>query len=198
MMVVALSMGFVYRQSLVFAQSRTLYVAANATLFVLLAAVVLVFQSEIANVLTNPDSFTGRVAVWDVVFRYAGEHPVTGAGYGSFWQIGELSPINRLTSIPWLMHTYHSHNGYFEMLVTTGIPGLIICLLAIVVVPFAKFMNLDGGDRNIKGALYAIWIFALLFNLLETQIFTRDKQIWLMLILVLSCLRSFAYERKAI
>jgi exopolysaccharide production protein ExoQ len=196
MMVAAIGAGFFYRYSLGFVQRRTVYVTANAALFVLLAVFVLLFQSQIADVLSNPDSFTGRVAVWDLVLRYIGDNPLTGAGYGSFWQIGELSPVNRITSIPWLLHTQHSHNGYLEMLVTTGIPGFLFCLLAVVVAPFVQFMNLDGSNANTKGMLYAIWVFALLFNMMETQIFTRDKQIWLMLILALSCLRSLRYERK--
>jgi O-antigen ligase len=196
MMVAAIGAGFFYRYSLGFLQRRTVYVVANAALCALLVCMVLLFQDQIADVLSNPDSFTGRVAVWDIVFRYVGENPLTGAGYGSFWQIGDLSPISRITSIPWMAHTHHSHNGYLEMLVTTGIPGLIFCLLAVVIAPFFRFMNLDGSNPDIKGMLYAIWVFALLFNMMETQIFTRDKQIWLMLLLTISCLRSLKYERQ--
>ncbi|MEI4896474.1 hypothetical protein Q8G71_34850, partial [Klebsiella pneumoniae] len=59
------------------------------------------------------------------------------------------------------------------------------------------FMNVDGSDRNTKAALYAIWIFALLFNFMETQIFTRDRQIWLMLIIVIASLRSMTYKPGA-
>ena len=197
LLIVSLGMGLFYRFSLGFTQQRLIYVVANVAIFACLALFVLIFQDSIAAILSDPDALTGRVAIWDLVFDYVSQEPVTGAGYGSFWQIGELSPVNRLTSITWLIHTSHSHNGYLELLATTGFPGLLFGVLALVIVPFIKFMNLNSRHRNMKAMLYSIWIFALLFNFMETQIFTRDRQIWLMLIIVISSLRSLSFERAA-
>jgi exopolysaccharide production protein ExoQ len=195
LLVMSLGMGLFYYYLLGFTQRRLLYVALNVSIFAFLALFIVVFQDRIIGILSDPDSFTGRVAIWDLVFRYIGEHPMTGAGYGSFWQIGTLSPVNQMTSISWLIHTYHSHNGFLELLATTGFPGLAFGILALVIVPFVKFMNVDGSFRSMKAMLYGIWLFALFFNFMETQIFTRDRQIWLMLIIVISSLRSLDYEK---
>lgn len=191
----SLGMGLFYYYLLGFPQRRLLYVVANVVIFGLLALFVLVFQDRIFSVLSDPESFTGRVAIWDMVFRYISDNPFTGAGYGSFWQIGTSSPVNQMTSLSWLIHTSHSHNGFLELLATTGFPGLGFGILALVIVPFSKFMNADSNFRSMKAMLYGIWLFALLFNFMETQIFTRDRQIWLMLIIVISSLRSLEYEK---
>ncbi|MCA3575555.1 MAG: O-antigen ligase family protein, partial [Aestuariivirga sp.] len=197
LLVVSLSLGLFYRYTLGHSKSRAIYVGANALLIAGLAAAVLILQDPIIRILSDPDSLTGRIAIWDLVTDYVAQYPVTGAGYGSFWQIGSQSPVHRLTSVEWLIHTSHSHSGYLEVMATTGVPGLFLGLLALVFVPFVAFMNLDASDRNTKAALYAIWIFALLFNFMETQIFTRDRQIWLMLIIVIASLRCMAYEKGA-
>jgi exopolysaccharide production protein ExoQ len=197
LLVVSLSMGLIYYYSLGLAQRRLLYITVDVMILAFFALFILIFQDRLADILSDPDALTGRVAIWDMVFRYISDHPVTGAGYGSFWQIGTLSPVNQLTSVSWLIHTSHSHNGYLELLATTGIPGLAFGILALFIVPFVKFMNLDGSSRSLKAMLYGIWIFALLFNFMETQIFTRDRQIWLMLIIVISSLRSLEYEKVA-
>ena len=197
LLAVSLGLGLSYRASLGFAQHRAIHVAIHAVLFSSLGLGILVFQDRISSIIADPDALTGRVAIWELVSSYVNENPITGAGYGSFWQIGALSPVNHLTSTPWLIHTSHSHNGYLELLATTGYPGLALGILALVIVPFGRFLSLDGTQRDSKAMLYSIWIFALLFNFMETQIFTRDRQIWLMLIIVVSSLRSFAYERKS-
>lgn len=197
LLAVSLSLGFFYRSALAHPRRRTIYVLANALFIAGLAAGILLFQDKIIAVLSDPTSLTGRVAIWNLVTSYVWQYPVTGAGYGSFWQIGGESPVHRLTSVNWLIHTSHSHSGYLELMATTGVPGLLLGLLALVVAPFISFMNLDGSDRNTKAALYAIWIFALLFNFMETQIFTRDRQIWLMLIIVIASLRCMAYAKVA-
>jgi exopolysaccharide production protein ExoQ len=197
LLVVALSLGFFYRYALGHPKSRTSYVAANALFIAGLATAILFFQDPIIRILSDPESLTGRIAIWNLVTDYVAQYPLTGAGYGSFWQIGGQSPVHRLTSVEWLIKTSHSHSGYLELMATTGVPGLFLGLLALVFVPFVAFMNLDATDRNTKAALYAIWIFALLFNFMETQIFTRDRQIWLMLIIVIASLRCMAYEKGA-
>jgi O-antigen ligase len=194
---VSLGLGLIYRWSLGFSQRHVIQIVLQAALAIGGALFVLIFQNKIAAILADPDALTGRVAIWDLVYNYVSEHPLTGAGYGSFWQIGSKSPVNQLTSISWLIHTSHSHNGYLELLATTGYPGLALGVLALVIAPLTKFMTLDSSERDLKGMLFSVWVFALLFNFMETQIFTRDRQIWLMLIIVIASLRSLKYERRA-
>jgi O-antigen ligase len=43
--------------------------------------------------LNSQDALTGRVQIWPPLLNYANDHWLTGAGYGSFWNIGPYSPI---------------------------------------------------------------------------------------------------------
>ena len=156
---------------------------------VLLSLLVIVFENTIQDVFSNPESFTGRVSIWEIVMRYADQNLFTGAGFGSFWMIGNSSPILTIGGdMPWLFGIAHSHNGYLEMLVTTGLIGLTLTIYTLVVLPFYRFYVGSKANREINGLYFGIWMFSVLYNLLETHIMNRDRQVWvIMLIAVEVC-----------
>ncbi len=197
LLVVSLGLGLFYRYSLGFsAAADALCRRANALIAAGLAVGILLFQDKIIAILSDPGVAHRAHRHLEPRCRLC----ATISGHRCrIWLVladRHQSPVFRLTSISWLIRTSHSHSGYLELMATTGVPGLFFGLLALVVAPFVKFMHLDSSNRNIKAALYSIWIFALLFNFMETQIFTRDRQIWLMLIIVIASLRCMEYDDR--
>ena len=85
-------------------------------------------SSSLAEVFDDPASLTGRVQIWPVLLDYVSNHLWLGSGYGSFWAIGDASPIFEFDN-SWLMTIDHSHNGYLETLVHTGVIGLALLSL---------------------------------------------------------------------
>lgn len=76
-------------------------------------------------------NFTRRTEVWAFVLSQFVEHPVKGEGFGSFWDVDPAVQPSLQTDL-WFAaetHTNQSHNGYIDLLVTVGAPGLFGALL---------------------------------------------------------------------
>lgn len=177
-------------------QRQKFLMFASVFLFVAgLAMFAMIFTPLLERIFDDPTSFTGRVAIWDIVLRYVHAYPMTGAGFGSFWLIGGYSPILRIGGdMPWLFGIAHSHNGYLEMLVTTGVPGLILTVIMFVLVPFYSFVMADPVWRKINGLYFGIWLFAVIYNLLETHIMNRDRQVWVIMLIAIEV--AFLHRKR--
>ena len=165
---------------------RALFMIVGACLVGLVLISLTLLQDTVFRIFSDPTAFTGRVRIWGVVFDYARAHPLFGAGYASFWQIGDASPIFQVGSAEdWLLATAHSHNGYMEILATTGVIGLSLAVLAIVLVPLLRMLSAGNRYANLTGLLFSLWLFGIFYNSMETQILARDKQVWFNILIVL-------------
>ncbi|MCX8998126.1 O-antigen ligase family protein [Rhizobiaceae bacterium BDR2-2] len=157
-----------------------------------------IFRDEIIEVFSNPQSFTGRVAIWNAIIAYGKDHFWLGSGYGSFWQIGEKSPIFWMNiQQMWLTGVAHSHNGFLEMWVTTGIIGLVLSLISGLVMPIIGLFYASREDANIASLYAGIWLFCLLTNLLETRFLTKDSVMWTIMLLSMTSLHIIGGRRRS-
>ncbi len=178
-----------------FQGGRLMFFIAGLVMAITGLALAGVFSAQISDILSNPKSFTGRVAIWEIVLSYANVNPWLGAGFGTFWQVGDKSPALAMsTPYQWSGNVAHSHNGYLELLATTGIPGLLLGLYACVFQPIYIALTVSPRYRKIVGLLLGIWMFAVLYNLLETHIMTRDRQIWIIMIVILQSMYMISLE----
>jgi O-antigen ligase len=96
--------------------------------------------------------------------------------------------------------TVHSHNGYLEMLATTGIPGLTLALIAALVVPLFQFLSAPRPNNiRLFSLLFSLWLYGLLENLMETQLYTRDREVWIVFvttILVVNIKSKYSEDKK--
>jgi O-antigen ligase len=142
-------------------------------------ALYIAYQPTIERLFADPTSFTGRVSIWRVVFDYLADHPYLGSGFGGFWQVGAQSPAHDYLNQEFQMRTAHSHNGYLEIWVTTGPLGVIMLLLSFLALPAYWFLT--GSTRENQSLMvpaFAIWVFVMYQNLLETSFFDKDRQVW--------------------
>ena len=96
-------------------------------------------------------TFTGRTDVWGFTFGEWLKRPWTGFGFGSFWDIDpQLQPD--LKTDWWFAQptapTNESHNGYLDLLVTTGVPGLVGALLILFRWMLRSLGTLRGALRS--------------------------------------------------
>ena len=102
----------------------------------------IIASDSVDEVLSDPAAFTGRVAAWQTVMNYLEDNWILGAGFGSFWQIGDSSPVNRVATSEWVLTAAHSHNGYLEIFLATGIVGFCIGLVSQVIIPVFRISQL--------------------------------------------------------
>lgn len=162
----------------------------------LLAAMETVAEYEtIVDMMDDPRAFTGRVAIWQTMFAYLRENWIFGAGFGSFWQIGDASPALSVASEKWVQIVPHSHSGYLEMLVTTGIFGLILSIIAFFIIPTMQLLRRSDGDIGLKSLLLSVVLFVVLTNLLETIFLNRDRPEWVIYLIFFAILHQMFSKR---
>jgi exopolysaccharide production protein ExoQ len=153
-------------------------------------------ESRLIEIFNNPLSFTGRGAIWKVALMEIADHPFFGAGYSSFWAAGPSSTLYRYMINPFIEFTMHSHNGFLEVAVTTGLPGLILAILASIVLPLRQIFEWDSRNIKYKSMLFSIILFGIAENCLETQLYTKDREIWIIICASVLLLQLQSYKKS--
>lgn len=135
------------------------------------------FAQDISDYFTAPDALTGRAQIWPLLIEYSQSRPWTGAGFGSFWTYNAASPIHQLAD-DWVEGVPNGHNGYLDVLVDIGIPGVVIAAICVFLVPLVLLL-VQKKIRPEDGALpLALLIFAMLHNVTESTLLNRDTEVW--------------------
>jgi len=167
-LLLALAMGWLIRgYSPNFRGLAALFVAI---LLGLAIQILSVNSALIRDLLNDPAMLTGRTAIWPLLLEYIGERPFTGAGFGSFWQIGDKSPIWWLTSGWVARFAAHGHNGYLDLAATIGIPGLLLAVTALLLWPGLRLMLSFGIEPRRRSLLFALLTFCAGHNVTESSL----------------------------
>lgn len=143
------------------------------------------YLGEASQYLSQPDALTGRGQIWRIMLSYASANPLLGAGYGSFWDIGPASPVYAYTR-GWISTISHGHNGYLDMLVQIGVPGLILGIVALIVAPAWKLLTSDSIAPTYGAFLAASLAFYVVRDITETSLLSGDKVSWVLMLFVVA------------
>ena len=99
-----------------------------------LAAVFLLFLGEflvsLLESLGKDATLTGRVPLWHLVDANIAQRRWLGYGYGAFWSASNPAKFAIEETLQWTPP--HAHNGYRDVLLNFGIPGLMLLVLSLV------------------------------------------------------------------
>jgi len=137
--------------------------------------------AQVFNLIFPDSSFTGRTDIWKFAIDHALERPFVGQGYMAFWRTRDLSSIDFAGS--WAGLAAHSHNGYIDMALTIGVPGAILAVVFVVIVPLCNFHNCLPFESNRKLSLLflQLWLFGIYVNCFESALLDRANRIWFFL-----------------
>ncbi len=189
-LVAALLAGLFYRIGWRDGLSRAILVVIVALLLAAGAAFLLLDADAIAHALEDPGEFTGRAAIWAAELRYIADHPLLGAGFGTFSDTAAKPPLAAYVNGSWVTAVSHGHNGYLQLLVTIGGIGFLLAMLALVVAPLRRFWELDWEEDGFKPMLFALFVFLVLHNVMESDFLEGDGAAWAALLLVIAALNS--------
>ncbi|MHA6730805.1 O-antigen ligase family protein [Devosia sp. A369] len=148
-----------------------------------------------------PDpSFTGRTDIWQLALEAVGRRPVIGYGYNVFWDTGATYAI--AGSGDTAAQVSHAHNGFLDIAISAGIPGLVLVLGWAGIAPLRHIAAIraratDAAERAFLDYLVAGWLFTLLMSSLEAVLFNRGDSIWFTGLLAIVCLRLWARAELA-
>jgi exopolysaccharide production protein ExoQ len=186
LLVVAIAAGAVYRIAWRRDIDRTIALVAMG--LVLIAGIVLSLadQGVIARLISDPQQFTGRTQIWNAEIAYIRDHPLFGAGFGTFADTGGVSPLAHYVGGWVSSDAANGHNGFLQLLVTVGGVGFVLAMVALIVLPLADFWR--RGQVPEKSVLFALFVFLVLHNLMETDFLESDGVAWVANLLVLAML----------
>lgn len=139
-------------------------------------------------------SFTGRIEIWRALLSYISVSPVTGAGFQSFWQVGRESPAFRIGG-EWASVAFYGHQGYLDIAVTTGLIGLMIGFLFILVRPLTDIGKIKTSRTEPLFSIYVgMWLLCLYQNGTESTIFGKVEASWIFLLIGVAGLRRLRFE----
>lgn len=183
--VLGIGVGFLYtRYNPVY---RSLLIPALLITMATIALLLQIYWDDLIAPLSDQGAFTGRTQIWPPLFAFFQDHWFFGTGYGSFWNIGYgESPIYSYSK-GWVTHVTQGHNGYLDLLITIGLPGLLLVILATILTPIARLLASKSAPRGPGSLVLAMLIFATGHNFTESSIFDRDAivQTFLMLAVAL-------------
>lgn len=159
-----------------------------------LGSVAIPAVGDIVAHLPDP-TFTGRADIWQLALEAAGQRPLTGYGYNIFWDTGAAYAI--AASGDTAAQVSHAHNGFLEVAISAGIPGLALVLGWAGIAPLRQIETikrraLDATERAFLFYLVAAWLFTLLISSLEAVLFNRGDSIWFTGLLAMVCLRLWS------
>ena len=158
-----------------------LLIAAGLAIEILLTNI-----TVLTDILNDPGALTGRGAIWPLLLEYARDHLWTGAGFSSFWQIGADSPIWTLTSGWVAIYAAHGHNGFLDLLVTIGLPGLILAVIALIVWPLIRLLLSQSIAKPRRSLLLALIIFCTGHNLAESSLLNAASMTQVFLLIAIA------------
>ncbi|MFB6447675.1 O-antigen ligase family protein [Bradyrhizobium tunisiense] len=137
-------------------------------------------------------TFTGRSAIWEFALAAVAEKPMIGHGYAAFWD--DVTARQTTQGAEWATSAAHSHNSYLDLVVTIGLPGLLLVILIFVLAPLRNFHAAQAHNRS--GALaklfLTVWLFGLYYGATETFLLERQNPIWFLFALAVAGLHFLA------
>ncbi|HXL99309.1 MAG TPA: O-antigen ligase family protein [Rhizomicrobium sp.] len=187
---VALLAAWIYRIAWKRGMDRAIVGVTLGLICILAVTVAIADSGLIARVLEDPTEFTGRTAIWQAETAFVRDHAWLGSGFGSFADTGAASPLHDYVGGGWVETEAHGHNAYLQLLVTIGGVGFALAMFALVVQPFGAFLRAATSELALKSLLFAIFVFMLLHNFLESDFLEGDGPAWVAFVLMLAMLRS--------
>jgi O-antigen ligase len=167
-------------------------VTVGLLLLVALAVTVALLNYEaISRILSDPQEFTGRTAIWQAEVAFIRDHPWLGSGFGSFADTGALSPLHNYVGASWVDAVSHGHNGYLQLIVTIGFAGFAIAMIAIILTPAGAFWRIDDMDRLLKALLFSLFVFFVFHNLTGSDFLESDGASWVVFLMMMAALRDY-------
>ena len=99
----------------------------------------------------RPDAVIDRLTIWRTAFDVWRDNPIFGVGLGNFRDHAMQRQIDLL--VPLGYESFHAHNTYIELLVDTGLVGLLTYLgflVAILTALLRRWRQVRDADRILR------------------------------------------------
>jgi exopolysaccharide production protein ExoQ len=146
---------------LVRAAARQAIVLALATL--ILCMVFYFFVDELVALVGRDTTFTGRTDIWRIALDAAWQRPILGFGYLA----ATIDPLRPLLALG--MKDINVHNGYLNVLIDTGIVGLVSLAMWFLIVIVTGIHRVNTST-SFEGDYFMLLVFFPIGNLFFSSV----------------------------
>ncbi|EIZ79303.1 exopolysaccharide production protein [Novosphingobium sp. Rr 2-17] len=158
----------------------------------LLGLIVMTLQRDFFLSLTDDTTaLTTRAAIWRPMIQFYLDHPWLGSGYGAYWDASANLLGSGTPDISLWKNVDQGHNGYLDLLVQVGLPGLALALYVALVRPPVELTAMFGQQPHRAALISALILFILLENFSESSLLADDVLANAFLLIALASLHSF-------
>jgi O-antigen ligase len=154
--------------------------------------------AELNKAIMKDPTFTGRFDIWRYGFEMLAERPWLGYGFEGFWQTSTTLEGESKQELAWAVEKIiHGHNGYLDVALTQGLPGLALVFVVFLFKPVVDYHRATAYPENRTAAtmFLMIWMFISLGMCLEVYYFRRADPVWFALLFAVFGLRFTAAYR---
>lgn len=177
---------------------------ALGPLAVMLTATVgsVLFQpvNAIVQAVSPGQTFTGRTEIWSFALDRLWDRQIFGYGFEGFWgsdfvRYAEIKENESGIALGMV----HGHNGYVDLVVALGIPGLLLAVMVLIILPLSDHHRVIKTEANkaLAELFFRIWMFAIYSACLESFFFRRADPVWFALLIAVLGLRLVSKYRVA-
>jgi O-antigen ligase len=119
------------------------------------------FAEDLVGLVGRDMTFTGRTDIWSIALDAAWQRPILGFGYFA----GTIDPLKPLVAMK-----VNVHNGYLNVLIYTGIVGLVLLVtwfLNVIARGIYRVNTSPSFERDYFMLLVSFSIGSLLFSFIE-------------------------------
>jgi len=141
-------------------------------------------------------TYTGRTDIWIFGLNSVTESPWFGYGFESFWATPRVENMVQPIDLNWdVRGIVHGHNSWLDAALAFGIPGTVLLLAVLVVLPLTDYCRItnSGNAGKLAGLFITIWVFTLLGASLESFFFRRADPVWFCMLIAIVGLRLTAH-----
>jgi O-antigen ligase len=127
-----------------------------------------------------PDAtFTGRTDIWELGVQAVARRPITGYGFSSFFGTDQVV-YSLGENTTWANAATDAHNAYLNLALTIGLPGLLLTIVWIVVLPILDFYRLptDAAAAPLQLLFLRICLYGIYSSCFESSIFQQIGEVW--------------------
>lgn len=174
-------------------RKRLQFTSCALFILVLFGLAVATLQQEFFLSLTDDTStLTTRAAIWRPMIQFYLDHPLLGSGYGAYWDASTNLGDGHVSGAGMWKNVDQGHNGYLDLLVQVGFPGLALALYAAFVRPTGQITIMMSQNRQRAALVVALLVFFQIENMSESSLFADDTLGNEFVLLALAYLQRFA------
>lgn len=149
------------------------------------------------GLLGRSGTMTGRIPLWqDLLGRVYLQEPIFGYGYGALW-MQRWFRFDTMYRNGWGFQVYFADNGFFDILLNTGLVGLLLFLSVYLLLGVRSFQQAVSEKSWIHFLPFITFLYILIGNVAYSFMLEVDQFVWMLLVIMLFLTSSARSTRIA-